>query len=193
VSGPAFDPPSQSFGETSSWSRRDFLQLSFAVSGAIIAASLVGSGPTSYRVAALGKDPYTGTVLDSIRRIQNTEIVNLSDNHQPSDLIVIAASDLSDARLVKVAMNSAASVLIVTPVCRSIDDLAELKAARLRKGRFVRISTQQRLVPELISLPEMITDRLCESNRMPIAQRTEPARHQQRVLSGWAVWIDPVA
>lgn len=193
VSGLAFDPPSQSFGETSSWSRRDFLQLSFAVSGAIIAASSVGSRPKSYRVAALGTDPYTGTVLGSIRRIQNTEIVSLSANHSRPDLIVIGAADLSDARLAAIAATSGSSVLIVSHVCQPIVGLPELAPARLRKGRLVHTGGQKRLIPELIPLAEMIQDRLCESDYRRVVAETASFRHKMRVFSGWAVWIDPLA
>jgi hypothetical protein len=193
VNEPAFDPSSQRVGEPSRWSRRDFVKLSFAASGAIIAASFVGSKPKSYRVAAVGADPYTGKVLDSIRQIQNVAIVSPSQNHTRPDLIVIGASDLSDTKLADLAANSASSVLIVCHVCQPIPSLAELAPARLRKGRFVHASGPRRLVPELISLSEMVQDRFCAANRLPISAQTEYARNQQRIFSGWALWIDPAA
>jgi len=193
VNGPAFDPSSQRFGKASWWSRRDFVKLSFAAGGAIIAASFVGSKPKSYRVAALGTDPCTGKVLNSIRRIQNTEIVSLSDKHTRPDLMVIGAADLAEARVGDIATNSATSVLIVSHVCQAITGLSELAPARLRKGRFVCTAGEKCLVPELISLPEMIQDALCVSNRPAVRVQTKPARQQLRVFSGWAVWIDPLA
>jgi hypothetical protein len=193
VNEPAFDPSSQRVGEASRWSRRDFVKLSFAASGAIVATSFVGSSPKSYRVAAVGADPYAGKVLDSIRRIRNTEIVNLAEKYAQPDLIVIGVSDLSDTRLADLAANSASSVLIVSHVCQPIRSLAELAPARLRKGRFVHASGQRRLVPELISLSEMVQDRFCAANRLPISAQTEPARNKQRIFSGWALWIDPAA
>jgi hypothetical protein len=174
------------------WSRRDFLKLSCVASGAIIAAPLVGSRPKSYHVAGLGTDPYTGTVLDSIRRIQNTEIVNLSEKHTRPDLMVIGAADLAEAWVFDAATKSATSVLIVSHVCQAVDGLSELAPARLRKGRFVHVSGQKRLVPELISLPEMIQDALNASNPPLVSVQTKPARRQLRVFSGWAVWIDPL-
>jgi hypothetical protein len=191
VSGPESDPRQSLDGKGPS--RRDFVKLSLAASCGLIAAAWVGSKPQTYRIAVLGADSYGHKILEPLLRKQKTGIVSLSENHEQSDLIVIAASDLSDTRLVNVAMSSASSVLIVTPVCHSIDSLAEIKAARLRKGRFVHIGAEKRLVPELISLCEIVKDQLCESNWMLNAERTEPARHQQRVLSGWAVWIDPLA
>jgi hypothetical protein len=132
-------------------------------------------------------------VLDSIRQIQNTEIVTLAEKHVRPDLIVIGVSDLSDAKLADLAANSASSVLIVSHVCQPIPSLAELAPARLRKGRFVHASAQRRLVPELISLSEMVQDRFCAANRLPISAQTEPARNKQRIFSGWALWIDPAA
>ena len=193
MNGPAFDPSSRRFGEASWWSRRDFVKLSFAASSAIIAASFVGSKPKSYRVAALGTDPNTGKVLNSIRRIQNTEIVSLSDKHSRPDLLVIGAADLADARLADMATNSATSVLIVSHVCQAITGLSELAPARLRKGRFVRTAGEKHLAPELISLPEMIQDALRASDCPAVCLQTKPARQQLRVFSGWAVWIDPLA
>ena len=193
MNGSAFDRSSPGFGETGWWSRRDFVKLSFAASGAIIAASLVGSRPKSYLVAALGGDPYTGKVLDSIRRIQNVEIVNPSDNHTRPDLILIGASDLTDAGMVDVATNCASSVLIVSHVCQPIDGLAELAPARLRKGRVVHAGGRRCLTPELVHLSETIQERFCAANRLPIPGLTDPARNKQRISSGWAVWIDPVA
>ena len=120
MSESAFDPSSQRFGEASWWSRRDFVKLSFATSGAIIAASFVGSKPKSYLVAGVGTDPYTGNVLDSIRQIPNVEIVSRLESHTRPDLIVIGASDLSDIRLLGLAANSPSSVLIVSHVCQPI-------------------------------------------------------------------------
>jgi hypothetical protein len=193
VSGLAFDPSPQRFGEASWWSRRDFAKLSFAASGAIIAASFVGSRPTSYRVAGVGTDPYTGKVLDSIRQIQNVEIVSRLENHTRPNLIVMGASDLSDARLLDLAANYPSSVLIVSHVCQPIAGLAELPLPRLRKGRIVHIGGQRHLVPELIPLSELIQDRFCESNRLPVSAQTEPARNNRRIFSGWGVWIDPMA
>jgi hypothetical protein len=193
VNGPAFDPASHSFGETSWWSRRDFVKLSFAASGAIIAASLVGTRPKSYRVAALGADPYTDKVLDSIRRTQNTEIVSLSEKHARPDLIVIGAADLADSGMVGAATNARSSVLIVSHVCQPIAGLPEMTPTRLRKGHLIKAGGQKHLVPELISLTEMIQDRFCEANRRSIPRRTEAARPQVRAFSGWAVWIDPLA
>jgi hypothetical protein len=193
VNEPAFDPSSQRFGEAISWSRRDFVKLSFATTGAIIAASFVGSKPKSYRVAGIGTDPYTGKVLDSIRQIPNVEILSRLENHTRPDLIVMGASDLSDIRLLDLAANYPSSVLIVSHVCQSIPALAEVTPARLRKGRIAHAGGQRRLLPGLVSLPELIRDRYCESNRLPVSTRTEPARNQQRLFSGWAVWIDPVA
>jgi hypothetical protein len=193
VSESAFDPSPQRFAEASWWSRRDFVKLSFATSGAIIAASFVGSKPKSYRVAGVGTDPYTDNVLDSIRQIQNVEIVSRLENHTRPNLIVMGASDLSDSRLLDLAANYPSSVLIVSHVCQPIPALAEVAPARLRKGRIVHAGAQRRLLPGLVSLPELIRDRYCESNRLPVSARTEPARNKQRVFSGWAVWIDPVA
>ena len=192
MSGLAFDPSSRDSTEKN-WSRRDFVKLSFAAGSAIVAASLLGTGPKNYRVAALGTDPCTGTVLGSIRRIQSTEIVSLSEMHTKPDLIVIGAADLSDARLAALAANSTSSVLIVSHVCQPIAALAELAPARLRKGRLVHTGGQKRLVPELISLPEMIRDRLCECDHRSVFGQTEPVRHKMRVFSGWAIWIDPLA
>lgn len=193
VNEPAFDPPLHRFGEASWWSRRDFVKLSFATGGAIIAASFVGSKPKSYRVAGVGTDPYTGKVLDSIRQIQNVEIIGRLENHTRPDLIVVGASDLSDSRLRDLAANYPVNVLIVNHVCQPIPGLAEVAPARLRKGRIVHAGGQRRLLPALVSLPELIRDRYCESSRSPVSPRTEPARNKQRVFSGWAVWIDPVA
>jgi hypothetical protein len=193
VSGPAFDPLSQSSSERSWWSRRDFVKLSFAASGAIIAASFVGSKPTSYRVAAAGRDSYVGKMLDSIRQIKNAEIVSLTDNRARPDLIVIGASDLSDGGLLDLAANYRASVLIVSHVCQPVAGLAEVAPARLRKGRIVHTGGRRHLLPELISLPELIRDRFCESNRLPVSAQTGPTRNKRRMFSGWAVWIDPVA
>ena len=190
---PAFDPPSQRFEEASWWSRRDFVKLSFAASGAIIAASFVGSKPESYRVAGIGTDPYASKVLDSIRQIQNVEIVSRLENHTPPDLIVIGASDLSDTGLLDLAASHPSSVLIVSHVCQPILVLPEVALARLRKGRIVHTDGQRRLLPSLVSLPELIRDRYGESNRLPVSAQTEPARNTQRIFSGWAVWIDPVA
>ena len=113
--------------------------------------------------------------------------------HTKPDLIVIGAADLSDARLAALAANSTSSVLIVSHVCQPIAALAELAPARLRKGRLVHTGGQKRLVPELISLPEMIRDRLCECDHRSVFGQTEPVRHKMRVFSGWAIWIDPLA
>jgi hypothetical protein len=194
VNGLAFDPSSRNSTDKN-WSRRDFVKLSFAAGSAIVAASLVGVGtePKNYRVAALGTDPCTGTVLDSIRRIQSTEIVSLSERHTKPDLIVIGAADLSDARLAALAANSKSSVLIVSHVCQPIAALAELAPARLRKGRLVHAGGRKGLVPELIPLAEMIQDRLCESDYRPVLAETTSVRHKMRVFSGWAIWIDPLA
>jgi hypothetical protein len=115
------------------------------------------------------------------------------ENHTRPDLIVMGASDLSDIRLLDLAANYPSSVLIVSHVCQSIPALAEVTPARLRKGRIAHAGGQRRLLPGLVSLPELIRDRYCESNRLPVSTRTEPARNQQRLFSGWAVWIDPVA
>jgi hypothetical protein len=193
VSGLGFDPVSQSSCERSWWSRRDFVKLSFATSAAIIAGSFVGFRPQSYRVAAAGSDPYIGKMLDSIRQLKNAGIVSLSDNRGRPDLIVIGASDLSDARQRELAASCPAGVLIVSHVCQPIAGLAELGPGRLRKGRIVHTGGQRHLLPELISLPELIQDRFCELNRLPISAQTEPARNKRRIFSGWAIWIDPAA
>jgi hypothetical protein len=192
VNGPAFDPSSKRIGEASWWSRRDFLKLSFATSGAIVAASLVGSTPKRYRVAALGRDAYTGKVLDSIRRIKNTEIVSLSAPRIRPDLLVIGTADLAEARVLNDAANNTTSVLIVSHVCQPIAGLPELAPERLRKGRIVHAAGQKRLVPELISLPEMIQDALCVSSGSLLPMKTDPVRQRRRVFSGWAVWIEPL-
>jgi hypothetical protein len=193
VNEPAFDPPSQRFGEASWWSRRDFVKLSFAASGAIIAASFVGSKAKSYRAAGIGTDPYASKVLDSIRQIQNVEIVSRWQNDTPPDLMVIGAPDLADTDLFDLAANYPASVLIVSHICQPIPGLPEVAPVRLRKGRIVHTGSQRRLLPSLVSLSELIRDRYCESNGLPVSAQTEPARNTQRIFSGWAIWIDPVA
>jgi len=193
VNEPAFDPSSHRFGEASWWSRRGFVKLSFATSGAIIAASFLVSRTKSYRIALLGTDPYAMKVLTSLRQIQNTEIVTLSRSHVRPDLIVVTVLDLSDSTLMNVAAKSESSVLIVTPVCQTIAGLDEIKSNRLQCGRFVGAGAQRRLVPELISLSETIRNGGYQSTRLPIADRVEPALHPQRVFSGWGVWIDPLA
>ena len=185
------------------WSRRDFVRLSLAATGAIIASPLIGSEPQRYRVAVLGKDSYSRKVADSLLRSPSAEIVRLSENHEQSDLIVIAASDLSDTRLLDVALNSNSSVLIVSPVRHVVEGLGKLKLSRLQKGRFVRGDVEKRLIPELIALPEVIQDRFCKSaaaslgrdrmNGLTLSAPTAPGPHRQRVFSGWAVWIDPLA
>ena len=189
MSGRAFNS-SQSV-DRQIWSRRDFVKLSLAATGAIIASPLIGSEPQRYRVAVLGKDSYSRKVADSLLRTPSAEIVRLSENHEQSDLIVLAASDLSDTRLLDVALNSSPSVLIVSPVCHPFEGLRDLAPTRLKKGRFLRAGAQKRLVPELIALPEMIQDRFCKMNVLPLSARRGP--HNQRVFSGWAVWIDPLA
>lgn len=105
----------------------------------------------------------------------------------------MAASDLSDTRLLNVALNSNSSVLIVSPVRHVVEGLGELKHSRLQKGRFVRCDVEKRLVPELIALPEVIQDRFCKMNSLTFSAPTAPGPHRQRVFSGWAVWIDPLA
>jgi|GEM_PF-4271192 hypothetical protein len=158
-----------------------------------MAASWVGSRTIRYRVAAFGADPHARRVLDSIRRITNTEIVSLSVNQARPDLIVIGASDLSDATLTDLSVNSGSSVLIVSHVCQPIDTFLELAPARLRKGRFVQIGGERRLMPELVSLSEMIQERFCECTPRPAFAEAEPRRHKVRVFSDWAVWIDSLA
>jgi hypothetical protein len=158
-----------------------------------MATPLIGSEPQKYRVAVLGKNSYSHTVVHSLRQSPSAEIVGLSRNHEQADLIVIAASDLSDARLLDVALNSNSSVLIVSPICQAFEGLGDLKPARLQKGRFVRAGTEKRLVPEMIALPEMIQDRFCRINGLPLSAQTGSGPHKQRVFSGWAVWIDPLA
>jgi hypothetical protein len=96
VEEPVFDPPAHRTGKASWWSRRDFIKLSFAASSAVVGASLVGSGPKSYRVSAVSSDPDTNKVLDFIRQIQNVEIVGWSENYLRPDLILIGVSDLSN-------------------------------------------------------------------------------------------------
>jgi hypothetical protein len=158
-----------------------------------MATPLIGSEPQRYSVAVLGENSYSHTVVDSLWQSPSAEIVRLSRNHEQSDLIAIAASDLSDARLLDIALNGSSSVLIVTPIRHPIEGLAELKPARLQKGRFVRTGTDKRLIPETIALPEMIQDRFCRINGLPLSAQTGPGPHRQRVFSGWAVWIDPLA
>jgi hypothetical protein len=190
VSGRAFN---SSQNVDRAWSRRDFVKLSLAATGAIMATPLIGSEPQRYRVAVLGENSYSHTVVDSLRQSLSAEIVGLSENHEQSDLIVIAASDLSDARLVDIALNSHSSVLIVSPIRHPVEGLEELKPARLQKGRFVRAGTEKRVIPEMIALPEMIRDRFCRINGLPLSVQTGSGPHQQRVFRGWAVWIDPLA
>ncbi len=175
------------------WSRRDFVKLSLAATGAIVAAPLIGAEPQRYRVAVLGKDLYSRKVVDSLLRSPSAEIVSLSENHEQSDLIVIAASDLSDTRLLDVALNSNSSVLIVSPVRQVVEGLRDLTPTRLQKGRFIRPGAEKRLVPELIALPEMIQNRFCKMNGLPPSTQRGSGSHNQRVFSGWAVWIDPLA
>jgi hypothetical protein len=190
VSGRAFN---SSQNVDRAWSRRDFVKLSLAATGAIMATPLIGSEPQRYRVAVLGENSYSHTVVDSLRQSLSAEIVGLSENHEQSDLIVIAASDLSDARLLDIALNSHSSVLIVSPIRHPVEGLRELKPARLQKGRFVRAGTEKRVIPEMIALPEMIRDRFCRINGLPLSVQTGSGPHQQRVFRGWAVWIDPLA
>jgi hypothetical protein len=141
----------------------------------------------------LGKDSYSRNVVDSLLRSPSAEIVSLSENHEQADLMVMAASDLSDTRLLDVALNSNSSVLIVSPVRHVVEGLGELKASRLQKGCFVRGDVEKRLVPEMIALPEMIQERFCKMNGLTLSAPTGPGPHRQRVFSGWAVWIDPLA
>lgn len=191
MSGPGFN--SSRSVDRQTWSRRDFVRLSLAATGAIIASPLIGSEPQRYRVAVLGKDSYSRKVADSLLRSPSAEIVRFSENHEQSDLIVLAASDLSDTRLLDVALNSSSSVLIVSPVCHPFEGLRDLTPTRLKKGRFLRASAEKRLVPELIALPEMIQDRFCKMNVLPLSAQRGSGPHNQRVFSGWAVWIDPLA
>jgi hypothetical protein len=143
-------------------------------------------------MAALGTDPYANQVLDAIRKIGNSEIVSLSDNDEQPDLIVSGLSDLSDPRLSALVANNTSSVLIASQVCQPMDQFLQLAPARLRKGRFVQISGQRRLVPELISLSEIIQERFGESHKWSGIVQTESRPHKVRVFSGWAAWIDPL-
>jgi hypothetical protein len=154
---------------------------------------LIGSQPQRYRVAVLGKNSYSRTVVDSLLRSPSAEIVRFSDDHEKSDLIVIAASDLSDARLLDIALNSSSSVVIVSHVCHPFEGLGELKPARLQKGRIVGAGAEKRAIPELIPLPEMIEDRFCKMNGLALSPQKGSGTHRQRLFSGWAVWIDPLA
>jgi hypothetical protein len=191
VSGPAFDSSQRLDRQT--WSRRDFVKLSLAATGAIIARPLIGVEPQKYRVAVLGENSYSHTVVDSLRQSPSAEILDLSRNHEKSDLIVIAASDLSEGRLLDIALNSNSSVLIVSPIRHPVEGLGELTPARLQKGRFVDAGAEKRLIPEMIALPEMIQDRFCKMNGLPLSAQTGSWLHKQRVFSGWALWIDPLA
>jgi hypothetical protein len=168
----------------------------------MVAAPLIGSEPQRYRVAVLGSDLYSRKVIDSLLRTRSAEIVSLSDNQEHAELVVIAACDLSDAKLLDIALNSSSSVLIVSPVCHAVEGLAELTPTRLKKGRFVRVGAERRLIPELIALPEMIENRFCKSatslghdrmNGLALSTQTGSSPHKRRIFSGWAVWIDPLA
>jgi predicted dehydrogenase len=112
-------------------------------------------------------------------------------NREHVDLVIVAAPNGEHGTQIAAAMTHASHVLIVQPVCRTINGLGHLTSAQLRRGRFVQVGREIRLVPELVSLSELVQDRLSVTNARPTSSASLQGRARDgRVFSEWAVWVE---
>lgn len=106
------------------------------------------------------------------------------------NLAIVAAADRPPATNTLSTLCNGSHVLLLHPVCRPFDRLFTSQSMRLHKGRFLPANPTQRILPELISLPDLIQDARCAAYGLPVSSQDFRTR---RLFSEWGVWLAPLS